>query len=400
VPAASVRPHFQIDTPSLLLQPHQRLYRFGLELRLRDGSSARGGDRSPPDRLVEGGAPVPPVRTQLDPCAADLATEMRWITKPGIQPHGSGLLGQREGSRARERVPVVLQRRESPASAQHHSAQENDYERYTDDRRNEVALGKGLHRRRLGEKQPVYTVVGTVRPVEAVVHSRPMHGVFLSSRVATLVGVVLLTSMALAGCTGRRPARGADGGMVRVDGGGVDAGAVDGAATDTGGSADETGPFALTSSAFVEGETIPVRFECGPPVADGPGDNVSPQLTWTPGPPETLSYALVMRDIDAGGFVHWVLYDIPASVRDVAENVPEGYEPAFPAGARQAELQMSGYYGYLGPCSPGRVNTYQITLHALDTAALPGVDATTTENALAAAVEAASIASASLSGES
>jgi hypothetical protein len=107
-----------------------------------------------------------------------------------------------------------------------------------------------------------------------------------------------------------------------------------------------------------------------------------------------------MRDVDAGGFVHWVLYDIPASVRDVAENVPEGYEPAFPAGARQAELQMSGYYGYLGPCSPGRVNTYQITLHALDTAALPGVDATTTENALAAAVEAASIASASLSGES
>lgn len=160
-------------------------------------------------------------------------------------------------------------------------------------------------------------------------------------------------------------------------------------------------PFALTSPAFDEGGMIPLRYECGAPVIpDGPGENVTPELSWTAGPPETMSYALVVRDIDAGGLVHWVVYDIPATTFAILEDVPDGFELAAPAGAKQAELQSSGYYGYLGPCSDGRINTYRFTLHALDTAALPGVDRTTTENAAAAAVEAASIATATLNGES
>jgi len=192
-----------------------------------------------------------------------------------------------------------------------------------------------------------------------------------------------------------------------LDAGTTDAGSdTDAAMTDAGGSdggSDAGAPvaFALTSSAFAEGETIPTRYECGAPVVpDGPGENVTPPLAWTAGPAETMSYAIVMRDRDAGDLVHWVLYDIPASVREVAEDVPAGYEPTFPAGAKQAELQTSGYFGYLGPCSDGRVNTYELTLHALGTAALPGVDRNTTEDDIAVAVEAASIASTSLSGES
>jgi len=161
-------------------------------------------------------------------------------------------------------------------------------------------------------------------------------------------------------------------------------------------------PFELTSSAFAEGETIELRYECGPPLVPGPGpgENISPPLAWTAGPIATGSYALVMRDLDAGNLVHWVLYDIPASNHEVEEHVPAGYQPRFPAGAKQAELQGSGYFGYFGPCSPGRVNTYQWTLHALPMPELPDVDRTSTENDLARAVENASIASASLSGES
>src|SRR5688500_16525468 len=42
-------------------------------------------------------------------------------------------------------------------------------------------------------------------------------------------------------------------------------------------------PFALTSSAFADGEALPVKYSCG-------GDNVSPPLSWTAGPEGTKSY--------------------------------------------------------------------------------------------------------------
>lgn len=68
-------------------------------------------------------------------------------------------------------------------------------------------------------------------------------------------------------------------------------------------------------------------------------------------------------------------------------------------GGKQAELQGAGYFGYLGMCSMG-VNSYQFTIHALSTDSLPGTTMATTENDAAAAIEAMSIASASLMGES
>ncbi len=175
--------------------------------------------------------------------------------------------------------------------------------------------------------------------------------------------------------------------------------------TDATGGAHTTGgtggmlPFALTSSAFVEGGTIPQTHECGAGVGSGPGDNLSPPLSWTPGPASTQSYAVVMRDIDAGGLVHWVIYDIPPATTALPMAVPSGYQPGAVAGAKQAEIQGSGYFGYFGPCSPQSVNTYQWTVHALPSPSL-AVTMQSTENEIAAAVEAASIASAALSGES
>jgi phosphatidylethanolamine-binding protein (PEBP) family uncharacterized protein len=107
-----------------------------------------------------------------------------------------------------------------------------------------------------------------------------------------------------------------------------------------------------------------------------------------------------MRDVDAGGLVHWVIYDIPPGVTALSADIMPGYQAVDPAGAKQAEIQNSTFFGYFGPCSPNSVNTYQWTVHALGSATLPNVDMTSTEDAIAAAVEAASIASASLSGES
>ena len=183
------------------------------------------------------------------------------------------------------------------------------------------------------------------------------------------------------------------------DGGGTDAGAPDAGAADAGTDAGPPVPFGLTSEAFMDGEAVPTPHLCGPPLAPGmPGMNISPALSWTAGPPETMSYAVVIRDLSAGGLVHWVIYDIPASVTELPENVTPGYEPGTPAGAKQAEIQGSGYFGYFGPCSGGRMNNYQWTLHALDTATVQGVTMATDENTLATTVERASIASTTLNG--
>jgi len=160
-------------------------------------------------------------------------------------------------------------------------------------------------------------------------------------------------------------------------------------------------PFELTSSAYENGGVVPLRHECAPPlIPDGPGENISPPLAWSAGPATTMSYALVMRDRDAGDLVHWVLYDIPPDVREIAEDMPSGYSVTAPAGAHQAEIQGSGYFGYFGPCSPGRVNPYGITLHAHETGPVPGVHPPSREGAIPGGRRAASIASTTLSGES
>lgn len=179
-----------------------------------------------------------------------------------------------------------------------------------------------------------------------------------------------------------------------------DSGVVSDAGPDDSGPPDAGPPpaLALETTAFGDGEAVPQRYQCGPPlVPDGMGEDVTPALAWTGGP-EAASYAVIVRDRSAGGLVHWAIYDIPGDVRAIDEGVPDGYEPAFPAGAKQAEIQGSGYFGYFGPCSGGRGNTYEWTVHALDVAALPDVDRSTPENDVAAQVESASIASASFTG--
>jgi len=86
--------------------------------------------------------------------------------------------------------------------------------------------------------------------------------------------------------------------------------------------------FHLTSSAFSHGGDIPRKHTC-----DGP--DVSPALSWAEAPADTQSFALIVDDPDApvGTWVHWVLYDLPAAVRELPEGVPK--EEELKSGARQ-----------------------------------------------------------------
>jgi Raf kinase inhibitor-like YbhB/YbcL family protein len=118
--------------------------------------------------------------------------------------------------------------------------------------------------------------------------------------------------------------------------------------------------FTLRSDAFPDGATIPLKYTCS-------GNNVSVPLSWSGAPAGTKAFALVMDDPDApiaGGFVHWVAYDIPANVSALPEGVPEG--DAVAGGGTQG-ANGRGTRAYTGPCPPaGAPHHYYFRLFALD----------------------------------
>lgn len=120
----------------------------------------------------------------------------------------------------------------------------------------------------------------------------------------------------------------------------------------------------LRSSAFGPGEEIPLRYTCD-------GSDLSPPLSWDDIPPGTRSLALIIEDPDAPDpnaprrtFTHWVLYNIPPTVRSLDEAVaatgvlPEGTKP----GINDAQEPTYG-----GPCPPVGRHRYVHRLYALDT---------------------------------
>jgi Raf kinase inhibitor-like YbhB/YbcL family protein len=151
---------------------------------------------------------------------------------------------------------------------------------------------------------------------------------------------------------------------------GVDAGS----ATGDGGAstAPQPEPMVLTSPVIPEGGEVPVDYTCR-------GADRSPPLSWTAPPAGTVELALVVRDIDAEGFVQWVLAGIDPGTGGVAEATP-------PAGAVEATNDF-GRPGWAGPCPTDDTHHYDIRVYALSqpsgvTAGQPGAEA-------AAAVEAA-----------
>jgi len=95
---------------------------------------------------------------------------------------------------------------------------------------------------------------------------------------------------------------------------------------------------------------------------------MSPPLAWSEPqpPPQTQAFALILEDLDAPGgvFTHWVLFNLPASTRQLGESVPA--QERLEDGALQGENDFGGI-GYGGPCSPhGPAHQYRFTLYALN----------------------------------
>jgi hypothetical protein len=119
--------------------------------------------------------------------------------------------------------------------------------------------------------------------------------------------------------------------------------------------------FRLTSSAFADGTAIPAHHTCD-------GDDESPQLSWQGAPDDTVTFALVVDDPDADGFVHWVLFDLTGSQTGGLAQALSASPDAPPQGTNDA-----GTIGWSGPCPPSGRHTYRFRLLALDdTLALTG----------------------------
>ena len=192
----------------------------------------------------------------------------------------------------------------------------------------------------------------------------------------------------------------------------------------------------LTSSSFDNGQPLPVALAAGK--ADGFSSNRNPQLAWDEVPEGAASFVLLCVDPDvptvpsmvgAEGviipqeqprcdFSHWVMVDIPADVREIAEGAcSDGFvvggkqAPAVPAGARQGindytgwfagDATMAGTYrGYDGaypPANDARVHRYFFRLFALDIATLP-VDGDFTAAQVHAAMQGHVLAEAAIHG--
>ena len=123
------------------------------------------------------------------------------------------------------------------------------------------------------------------------------------------------------------------------------------------------GTFTLRSAAFRAGEEIPAVHTCD-------GRDVAPPLQWSGAPTGTKSFVLIVDDPDAPDpaapkrtYVHWVLYDIPASATSLVEGVTSA---GLAVGTREGVNDWDRT-GYGGPCPPIGRHRYFFKLSALDT---------------------------------
>ena len=115
----------------------------------------------------------------------------------------------------------------------------------------------------------------------------------------------------------------------------------------------ELSSFTLRSPAARPGDLLPLRHARA-------GDNISPELSWINVPADAEELALVMVDLSANSFVHWVMAGIDPATVTV-------FEGLVPPGAVQT-LNDFGELGWGGPAPPvgDDAHSYVFKLFALD----------------------------------
>ena len=131
--------------------------------------------------------------------------------------------------------------------------------------------------------------------------------------------------------------------------------------------------FQITSNDIKDGETLAMPHVSG--IFGAGGEDVSPHLSWSGAPDDARSYVVTCFDPDAptgSGFWHWVVYDIPAGVTELATGAGSQNGAVLPDGAKQLKND-AGLYGYLGSAPPPGhgPHRYMFAVHALNVDTLP-----------------------------
>ena len=133
-------------------------------------------------------------------------------------------------------------------------------------------------------------------------------------------------------------------------------------------SAQTPAAITVTSPTLKANEVVPIDH-----TADG--KNVSPALSWSGAPAGTKQFALVYDDPDVAfgnppqSFVHWVVYNIPATAKGLPGDLPMDAVLTAPADIAGTIQGLSGFKrtGYRGPAPPpGKPHHYTWTVYALD----------------------------------
>jgi hypothetical protein len=115
----------------------------------------------------------------------------------------------------------------------------------------------------------------------------------------------------------------------------------------------------VTSGAFRSGTSLDDKFTQN-------GDNMSPPITWSKGPPGTQSYAVLAEDAGVNRkdpIVHWIIYNIPSTSTNLSQGLPS--DATLENGAMQGK-NVRGAAGYIGPKPPaGQVHPYHFQVFAL-----------------------------------
>ncbi len=134
-------------------------------------------------------------------------------------------------------------------------------------------------------------------------------------------------------------------------------------------------PFTISSPDFHEDGPLPLSSEFGGPGSQGSGcsgRNLAPTLIWRNVPTGTQGFAFTINDVDApvaGGFHHWIVYNIPANVHELRGHGDNPYSEG---------TNSYGTIGYGGPCPPpdGQIHHYIMTVYALSVSHISGQNLT------------------------
>ena len=110
----------------------------------------------------------------------------------------------------------------------------------------------------------------------------------------------------------------------------------------------------VNSDSFAIGQSIPDKYSAY-------GSNISPAISWSGAPANTKTFVLLVEDPDAPRaqpFVHWLVYNIPASTTSMKEGQP-------PAGGTVGKNDNGGN-AYYGPKPPSGTHHYHFKVYAID----------------------------------